>query len=200
MIESVVVKTAEPFPPRIVRPHPFLEPFLDAHLLLAGGLGRLGVHDRFLVLIEVVDRGRLEVKGILDEFERRVTVCAPIGRVGGRSPGFPIPREMPSAERVDVSDLHARRNVEQLLREAPPDLSSLSPVESERGLSEALRRRGGRQARGTASNSRGSVRSDGRASLNPDRRVYAADAQLDDLEPAPTRRAIRPDFDRATCS
>jgi len=117
VVEHVVVKPTEPFPPRIVRPHPFFEAFLDALLLLAGSLGGLGVDDRFLVLIEVVDRRRFEVQGIFNEFKRRVTVRAPIGRVGGRSPGFPIPREMPSAECMDMADLHAGGDVEQLLGE-----------------------------------------------------------------------------------
>ena len=32
VVERVVVETAKPFAPRIVRPNPFLEPFLDASI------------------------------------------------------------------------------------------------------------------------------------------------------------------------
>jgi hypothetical protein len=31
VIERVVVESAKPFPPRIVRPNPFLEPFFEAY-------------------------------------------------------------------------------------------------------------------------------------------------------------------------
>ena len=49
VIERVVVEAAKPFPPRIIRPNPFLEPFLDALLLFARGFGRLRVDDGLLV-------------------------------------------------------------------------------------------------------------------------------------------------------
>ncbi len=82
VIERVVVEAAKPFPPRVVRPDPFLEPFLDALLFFARGLGGLRVDDGFLVH-RVIDRGRFEIERVLNQFERRVTVGAPIGRVGG---------------------------------------------------------------------------------------------------------------------
>jgi hypothetical protein len=52
VVERVVVETAKPFAPRIVRPNPFLELFLDAFLLLAGGLGCL----RLLRLLKLQQR------------------------------------------------------------------------------------------------------------------------------------------------
>ena len=91
VIERVVVEAAKPFPPRIIRPDPFLEPFLDALLFFARGLGGLRVDDGLLVH-RVINRGRFEIERVLNQFERRVTVRAPIGRVGGRAFRLPIAR------------------------------------------------------------------------------------------------------------
>src|SRR6266850_6396343 len=99
MIEGVIVKATQPIPPRIVRPHPLLETFLDALLFLACGFGCLGVDDWLLVSIEVVNGGRLEVQSIFDEFKAGVSVRAPIRRVCCRAPCFPIAVHMPSTER-----------------------------------------------------------------------------------------------------
>ena len=48
----------------------------------------------------VIDGGRFEIERVLDQFERRVTVRAPIGRVGGRAfalPNSPLICHAPSA-------------------------------------------------------------------------------------------------------
>ena len=117
VIECVVVETAKPFAARIIRPNPFLEPFLDAFLFLAGGFCRLRVDDGLLLFIEIIDRGCFEIEGVFNQFEAGVTVSAPIGRVGGRAFRLPIRVDMPGSERVDVADFHAGRNVEQYIRE-----------------------------------------------------------------------------------
>ena len=51
MIERVIVKAHEPFPPFIIRPDPFLEPFLDTLLFFPRGFGGLRVDDGLLVHI-----------------------------------------------------------------------------------------------------------------------------------------------------
>jgi hypothetical protein len=48
MIERIIVKAAKPFAPVVIRPNPFLEPFLDALLFFPRGLGGLRVDDGFL--------------------------------------------------------------------------------------------------------------------------------------------------------
>jgi hypothetical protein len=106
VVERVVVETAKPFAPRIVRPNPFLELFLDAFLLLAGGLGRLRIDDGLFVR-HVIHGGRFEIERVLNQFQTGVAVCAPIRRVGGRAACLPIRVNMPGAERVDVPDFDA---------------------------------------------------------------------------------------------
>ena len=91
MIERVIVKTHEPFPPSVIRPDPFFEPFLDALLFFTGGLCGLRIHHGFLVHI-IIDGRRFEIEGFLDEFEGGETVRAPIRRVGGRPFRLPIRR------------------------------------------------------------------------------------------------------------
>jgi hypothetical protein len=116
MIERVIVKAAKPFPPVVIRPNPFLEPFLDAFLFFPRGLGGLRVDDGFLVHI-IINGGRFEIERFLDEFEGGIAVRSPIGRVGGRPFRLPIARDVPRAERMDVADLNTRRNAEQSVDE-----------------------------------------------------------------------------------
>ena len=116
VIERVVVKAAKPFPPSIIRPNPFLEPFLDALLLFPRGLGGLRVDDGFFVH-RVIDGGRFEIERVLDQFEAGVAVGAPIRRVGGCAACLPIGVDVPGAERVDVPNFDAGRNVEQFVDE-----------------------------------------------------------------------------------
>ena len=116
VIERVVVKAAKPFSPGIIRPYPFLEPFLDALLLLTSRLGRLCVDCGFFVH-DVVHGGRFEVQRVLDEFEAGVAVGAPIGRVGGCPLRLPIGVDVPGAECVDVPNVHAGWNVQQFMGE-----------------------------------------------------------------------------------
>ena len=68
MIERVVVKAAKPLPPCIIRPNPFLEPFLDALLFFPRGLGGLRVDHGLLVHI-IINSRRFEIERFLDEFE-----------------------------------------------------------------------------------------------------------------------------------
>jgi len=89
VVESVVVKTAEPLTPRVIRPDPFLEPLFDSLLFLAGSLSGLRVDDGLFVLVQVIDRGCLEVERVFDEFEGGVAVRTPIGCVGGCPSGLP---------------------------------------------------------------------------------------------------------------
>ena len=114
VIERVVVEPAKPFPPRIIRPDPFFESFLDALLFFARGLGGLRVDDG-LFIHRVIDRGRFEIERVFNQFERRVTVGAPIRRVRGCAFRLPIRADMPRAERVDVANLDTGRNVEQFV-------------------------------------------------------------------------------------
>ena len=116
VIERVVVEAAKPFPARVVGPNPFLELFLDALLFFASGLGRLRVDDGFLVH-RVIDRGRFKIERVFNQFQRRVTVSAPIRRVRGCAACLPIRIDVPRTEGVDVPDLDARRDVEQFVRE-----------------------------------------------------------------------------------
>ena len=106
VVERVVVETAKPLAPRIVRPDPFFELFLDAFLLLAGSLGRLRIDDGLFVR-HVIHGGRLEIERVLDQFQTGVAVCAPIRRVGGRAARLPIRVNMPGTERVDVPNFDA---------------------------------------------------------------------------------------------
>ena len=68
MIERVIVKTDEPFPPFVIRPDPFFEPFLDALLFFTRGLGGLRIDHGFLVHI-IIDGRCFEIERFLDEFE-----------------------------------------------------------------------------------------------------------------------------------
>ena len=112
MIERVLVKAAKSFPLWIIRPDPFLEPFLDALLFFAPRLGGLRVDDGLLVHI-IINSRRFKVQSFLDEFEGGITVRSPISRVGGRRFRLPIARDVPRAKRVDVANLNAGRNAEQ---------------------------------------------------------------------------------------
>ena len=99
VIERVVVKSAEPFPPRIIRPHPFFELFFDAFLFFTRSLRGLRVDDG-LFIHRVIDSWRLEIQGVLDEFKCRVTIRAPVRRIGGCAACVPIRIDAPDVTRL----------------------------------------------------------------------------------------------------
>ena len=111
VVERVIVKPAKSFPTRVIQPYPFLEPFLDPFLLLPGSLSRLCIHNRFLLIIEIKDRGCFEIEGIFNEFEAGISVRAPIGRIGGGALCLPVSINVPGSERVNVSNFHAGRYI-----------------------------------------------------------------------------------------
>ena len=111
VIECLIVKTAKAFAARIIQPNPLLEPFLDTFLFLAGRFCRLSIYDRLLLLIEIIDCGCFEVESIFNEVETGITVGAPIGGVGGGGLCFPIGVDVPSSQRVNMSNFHSGRNV-----------------------------------------------------------------------------------------
>src|SRR5688572_6988334 len=108
VIEGIVVKTAEPFPARIVGPNPFLEPLLYPFLFLSVCFRGLGVDDGILFFVKIIDGWRLEIECILDEIETGVSVRAPICRVARRLLHLPISFYIPSAKGMDVTNLNAR--------------------------------------------------------------------------------------------
>ena len=99
VIEGVIVKSAEPFAPRIIRPYPFLEPLLGALLLFASRFRRLRVDDRILLFVEVIDCRRLEIQRVFDEVEGGAPVSTPISvlAVAPFTSQSPFTYQVPSA-------------------------------------------------------------------------------------------------------
>ena len=105
-IETVVIQSAKSFPTGLVLPDPGLKAFLDFLLFVACRF-RCRSIDHLFVLnrIGIVDGGRPQVQGILDEIERRASVCSPLGGIGHRDAHIPFAFDGPGTNQVRMTDL-----------------------------------------------------------------------------------------------